>query len=172
MSKFVYKICLIGDGGVGKTSLLIRYMTNKFDLDTKMTIGVDMMKKKVSIDSNEIIFSIWDLGGQEKYEMLFETFIEGTDGVLLCFDLTSYRTFINLNKWTSLIRNKSRNPIIVLLGTKSDLVEQISVDSEEVKSFVEEFLISRYFETSALNGANIETVFLHLADILLHGGSN
>jgi len=167
MSRFVYKICLIGDGGVGKTSLVLRYITDKFDVGTKMTIGVDMLKKQVSIDNSEISLTIWDLGGQEKYETLLDTFIDGTDGVILCFDLTMYSSFVNLDKWISLIRNKGRTPVIVLLGNKSDLVEQISVDTFDAKNYAENNYISSYYETSALNGANVEEVFLYLANSLL-----
>ncbi len=166
---FFYKVVLAGDGGVGKTTLTQRYLSGIFFEDTKMTIGVGFHVHRTKLGEDDITLQIWDLGGQEQFQNIniFSTYIKGSNGVIIVFDLTSLDTLIGLDNWLNLIFDSVGDDVpIVVLGNKSDLVDQKEVDD----SIIQEFLNSQsnypYFETSALTGINVEKSFMELVKIM------
>ena len=125
MSSFKLKVLLTGAAAVGKTSLVQRFIKNRFQANYKLTVGVDILTKDVEFRSGELAtLSIWDIGGQQRFEFIRSTFYKGAAGALLVFDLTKRATFDKLNFWKNEIHNFSdENIIIIVVGNKMDLVE-------------------------------------------------
>ena len=184
-----YKILILGDPGIGKTSLIHRYISNEFLEKTISTMGLDYQNKIVDITSNDkIILKLWDTAGSEKYNSIAKNYFTNCDGIILCFDITDIKTFNNLNNWINYINdyvkiienkedvikwlddNEKEKPIIVLTGTKSD-TEGEKVDTEEIDK-LKNNLKCKYFETSSKNGDGIENLFLFIAKELFKKNQN
>jgi len=130
-SEINFKLVLVGDAAVGKSQLALRFCKNTFNSNPKATIGVEMMKKVLKIDTYDntstqyVGAHIWDTAGQERYKALSSLYFKGAVGALLVFDLTSNESFENVQDWLKLIRDKADpNVVIILIGNKSDLVER------------------------------------------------
>ena len=164
--EFKYKIILLGPGAVGKTSLLHRFVMNQFSSSYKMTMGVDFLKKEITVRNNPIILTIWDVSGQERFKFMRKNYYRGAQGALLIFDLTREDTLNKLiNKWyPELIKFLSNEIPFLLIGNKLDLIKEIGsvVDSNLAKSFAES-KNSIYLETSAKTGENVEEAFIELS---------
>ena len=156
------KILLLGDGAVGKTSLVHRFVEGQFKERYKATIGVDIFSKNVE----GIDLQIWDLSGQESFVAVREKFYSKSDGALLVFDLTNQESFKNLPRWLDESRNALNKDIpMVVLANKLDLTELISINDDQIK----EFASSHNFEwlkTSAKTGEGVEQAFSKIAKIL------
>ena len=113
--KFILKILTAGEGGVGKTTLLHRYVEGKFSADTKMTIGVEFFLKETEIDSKHCTLQLWDFGGQERFRFLLESYVLGAKGALLMFDLTRMMSLENLGQWIKIVRKG--DPHLPVLST-------------------------------------------------------
>ncbi|MBY9006089.1 MAG: GTP-binding protein [Candidatus Lokiarchaeota archaeon] len=168
---YIFKVILTGPGAVGKTSLVNRYITNTFVKNYKITIGVDFMSKTLKINQNKIAkMTIWDIGGQERFKFLRQSFYEGSHGALLVFDLTRAVTFHEMKSWLLELQQSAgiKTPF-VLIGNKADLIKDIGecVDSNEVRMFAEQYN-SIYIETSAKSGDNVENAFLQLAYLMMN----
>ena len=164
--EFKYKIILLGPGAVGKTSLLHRFVMNQFSSSYKMTMGVDFLKKEITVRNNPIILTIWDVAGQERFKFMRKNYYRGAQGALLIFDLTREDTLNKLiNKWyPELIKFLSNEIPFLLIGNKLDLIKEIGsvVDSNLAKNFAES-KNSIYLETSAKTGENVEEAFIELS---------
>ncbi|MFX1238897.1 MAG: Rab family GTPase, partial [Promethearchaeota archaeon] len=126
--KFILKILTAGEGGVGKTTLLHRYVEGKFSAETKMTIGVEFFLKETDIEGNTATLQLWDFGGQERFRFLLESYVLGAKGALLMFDLTRPITLDNLEQWIDIVRKGDPDLPVLFIGTKLDLVDEIMVD--------------------------------------------
>ncbi len=157
--KFILKILTAGEGGVGKTTLLHRYVEGKFNADTKMTIGVEFFLKEVDIDGKQCTLQLWDFGGQERFRFLLESYVLGAKGALLMFDLTRPMTLENLQQWVNICRKGDSNLPILFLGTKLDLVNDIMVDDDYALSFKEQFELFDYLKISSKSGENVSEAF-------------
>ena len=158
------KILLVGEAAVGKTSLVQKFVKNQFAADYKLTVGVDILTKDVEFKSGEIAtLSIWDIGGQQRFDFIRETFYKGATGALIVFDLTREATYTETRRWLSDIRQSAGNIPFALIGNKEDLLEDIGVviDRDEARSFAENEG-SIYIETSAKTGVNVEHAFREL----------
>ena len=152
------KICLLGDGGVGKTSLVYRFIENRFSTDFKSTLGVNLLKRVVSIDDDKVSVQIWDLGGQDAYKKLRKLYLEGSQGALLVFDVTSKTSFERLYDWTNSFRDVQSGAPMLLIGNKIDLVNEVQVDEETAKKYAAENQME-YISTSAKTGEKVEQSF-------------
>ena len=165
MSIFKLKVLLTGAAAVGKTSLVQRFIKNRFAANYKLTVGVDILTKDVEFRQGEVAtLSIWDIGGQQRFEFIRSTFYKGAAGALLVFDLTREQTYIETRKWLTEIRQFSNQNIpFVLIGNKVDLVEDVGevIDREEARAFAEGEG-SIYIETSAKTGINVDDAFTEL----------
>ena len=165
MSSFKLKVLLTGAAAVGKTSLVQRFIKNRFAANYKLTGGVDILTKDVEFKPGEVAtLSIWDIGGQQRFEFIRSTFYKGAAGALLVFDLTREQTYIETRKWLTEIRQfSSENIPFVLIGNKADLVEDVGevIDREEARAFAEAEG-SIYIETSAKTGINVDDAFTEL----------
>lgn len=170
---YMFKVILTGPGAVGKTSLLHRYITNKFKTNYKITIGVDFMSKTLEVYPNKIAkMTIWDIGGQERFKFLRQSFYDGAHGALLVFDLTRSVTFHEMKLWLAeLHQSVGTHTPFVLIGNKADLVQDIGVcvDPYEAKMFAQQYN-SIYIETSAKSGTNVENAFVQLTHLLMNKG--
>ncbi|MHA1350701.1 MAG: Rab family GTPase [Promethearchaeota archaeon] len=165
MSIFKLKVLLTGAAAVGKTSLVQRFIKNRFAANYKLTVGVDILTKDVEFRQGEVAtLSIWDIGGQQRFEFIRSTFYKGAAGALLVFDLTREQTYIETRKWLTEIRQfSSQNIPFVLIGNKADLVEDVGevIDRAEARAFAESEG-SIYIETSAKTGINVDDAFTEL----------
>ncbi|PWI48753.1 hypothetical protein CEE45_05030 [Candidatus Heimdallarchaeota archaeon B3_Heim] len=172
------KVCLLGDGAVGKTALRERYLGKQFSSGYVMTIGADFAVKKTQISTEEgkksVKFQIWDLAGQPRFNSVRELYYKGSHGGLLVFDITRRDSFTNLSSWIEeLYRNSGRGIMpITILGNKVDLRNEVDdpVTPEDVQAYIEEikgqydirFKVP-YLETSAKTGENVDESFTTLA---------
>lgn len=165
MSSFKLKVLLTGAAAVGKTSLVQRFIKNRFAANYKLTVGVDILTKEVEFKQGEVAtLSIWDIGGQQRFEFIRSTFYKGAAGALLVFDLTREQTYIEVRKWLTEIRQFAGQDIpFVLIGNKYDLLEDVGevIDRDEAKALAESEG-SIYIETSAKTGINVDDAFTEL----------
>ena len=174
--KIQKKIVVIGEGGVGKTTLLHRSVNNVFVDSTKMTIGTDFFIKKIERTNeqfvNQTTLLLWDFAGQERFRFILKDYIRGAQGVILCFDLTRYPTLLKLHNWIDVLKEGgvwgSSKVHFFLVGTKKDLVlnDSNAVSQDQINQFREEFNIDdkHFFKTSAMDCTGVEDLFNQLAD--------
>lgn len=165
-SDYVFKLILIGDSSVGKSSILSRFSDNVFMDTSSPTIGIDFNTKLIRIEKKICRLEIWDTAGQERFSTMTSNYYRGSQGVLLVFDLSSKQSFNNVINWYNRARELGgENLIAILIGNKCDIDEdKRSISYNEGMELVEQLPgVIGYYETSALNGNNIETVFVNLA---------
>ena len=157
-----YYVIFVGDSGVGKTSILNRFIDEKFENDIKCTINIDFKTKSLKIDKNLFAkLNIYDTAGQEKFRTLTRQYYHNADGVILVFDLTSENSFNKLNKWINEIEENTKNIEIILVGNKSDLQDR-KINKINAEKFAKEKNL-KYIETSAKEGTNILLLFEELS---------
>jgi small GTP-binding protein len=168
---YLFKVIVAGEGGVGKTTFINRYATNKFIEDTKMTIGVSFysFENKISEDVT-IKLQVWDFGGEKRFRFILPSYCEGAHGVIFAFDLTRISSLLNLHEWLDLVKTNTRNAIFLLIGTKADLVQAIgfeAIDDELIAGFMKTHDLSPdlFIKTSSKTGKNVENVFTKLVDL-------
>jgi len=161
---YVQKIIIVGDPAVGKTSLLLRYVEDRFEEEYLSTIGVDFYMQTLSIDKNEVKLQIWDTGGQEKFASIRPGYYTGAAGAVIVFDATNPATFQNLEKWMLEVKKHRPNIPIVIAQNKVDLPRSITQD--DIKAFIETYNLP-VFETSAKDNVNIDSMFRYFSRMLL-----
>jgi len=160
MSKpFIFKVVTAGDGAVGKTTLLHRYIKGKFLAHTKMTIGVEFFLKEMTYKGHNIALQLWDFGGQEQFRFLHKNYIGGAKAAILMFDLTRPITLKNLKEWVELCRWEDPNLPIIFLGSKLDLVEQLNINDDLALKYKKKYNLFDYLKTSSKTGENVALVF-------------
>lgn len=172
MKQWTFKILVLGDMAVGKTSLINQYIEHAFLEDYRPTLGVNIISKDIEIEQigSLIRLIFWDIAGQDKYENCRQAYYEGCSGVLLVYDITRHDTFINVeSKWMrDFLNNIKRKCDFLLLGNKIDLKNNRVVSYEEGKKLAEKINAIDFIETSALNGQNVEKAFLRLIHRILN----
>ena len=156
---FLFKMILIGDSGVGKSNILLKYLKNEFQQNTKATVGVEFGTKTVEIDNKKIKVQIWDTAGQERYRSITNAYYKGAKGAFIVYDITRKGSFENIDKWIEDLKsNGDKNVSIMLIGNKSDLEDKREVQTDEGIKKSEESKVA-FLETSALNGENVAKAF-------------
>ena len=157
---FLFKVVMIGDSGVGKSNLLMRYTKGEFNIESKTTIGVEFATKTIKTpDSKVIKAQIWDTAGQERYRAITNAYYRGAVGALLVFDVTSQRSFQNVENWLRELKQYADSNIVILLvGNKTDLKDQREVKREEAAQYADQHHLA-YIETSALDCTNVDIAF-------------
>ena len=164
---YIIKICLLGEANVGKTSLVYRFIENKFRENYKSTLGVNLLKKDMSIaDYGNASAQIWDLGGQESFKSLRKLYLEGANGALLVYDMTSKKSFEKLGEWIQSFRDARDDAPIMLIGNKSDLKKQIKITENNSSEYAKANDMSLTI-TSAKTGRNVEEAFIQLTKRIL-----
>jgi len=161
-----FKILLLGDPAVGKTSLINKFIQGRFEVDYKATIGVDIMSKTVYVDGFEIKLSLWDIAGQDKFRFFRNVFYRGASGAILVFDLTRLSSFTNLDNWVKELNEYVKDKIpLIIIGNKLDLISTRAVKTLEAKGFAEK-LEAPYLETSAKTGLGVNESFTTISKII------
>ncbi|XP_013195400.1 ras-related protein Rab-7a [Amyelois transitella] len=165
--KVLLKVIILGDSGVGKTSLMNQFVNKKFSNQYKATIGADFLTKEVIVDDRIVTMQIWDTAGQERFQSLGVAFYRGADCCVLVFDVTAPNTFKSLESWKDefLIQASPRDPEnfpFVILGNKVDL-ENRAVSAKRAQQWCQSKNDIPYFETSAKEAVNVELAFQTIA---------
>ena len=166
--KYIIKLCLLGDGAVGKTSLVRRFVFDVFDDKYLMSFGTKVSKKSVKVGDSEIDLMIWDILGQKNNEPLHAAYYRGAAGALAVCDYTRPETMKSLKSWLGSIRSVAGNIPIIIIGNKSDLPKAITIS--ELKAFGES-LGCEVIETSAKTGLNVEHAFSEIGKKLLEAST-
>uniref|UniRef100_A0A8V1AFT4 RAB7A, member RAS onco family n=1 Tax=Gallus gallus TaxID=9031 RepID=A0A8V1AFT4_CHICK len=154
--KVLLKVIILGDSGVGKTSLMNQYVNKKFSNQYKATIGADFLTKEVMVDDRLVTMQIWDTAGQERFQSLGVAFYRGADCCVLVFDVTAPNTFKTLDSW------RDEFLIQAILGNKIDL-ENRQVTTKRAQAWCYSKNNIPYFETSAKEAINVEQAFQTIA---------
>ncbi|MFX0124380.1 MAG: Rab family GTPase [Candidatus Hodarchaeota archaeon] len=168
-----FKIIVAGEASVGKTTLINQYIAGKFTAEYKATIGVDIFTKEVTMDKGNkdhiVKLLVWDVAGQTLFRGFRKKFFTNSRAGFLVFDLTVPNSLDRLHSWIKDIHDAVSDPIpLFLIGNKLDLEKLITVSSEDVTSFLDQYPnIVTNFNTSALSGENVEKAFLSLISHLI-----
>jgi len=162
--KYILKLCLLGDGAVGKTSLVRRYVYDAFDDKYIMSFGTKVSKKSITVGDAELDLMIWDILGQKTYESLHAAYYKGATGALAVCDCTRPETMRSLSSWVSGFREVVGDMPVLILANKSDLERKFSMD--ELRS-VASPLKCEVLETSAKTGLNVEAAFQSISKKIL-----
>ena len=145
----IIKIVIIGESSVGKSNLLLRYIKDDFDTSQRPTIGMDFITKEIETEEHRFKIQFWDTAGQEKYKSLASTYYKVAIGVILVYDVSNRETFEKLVNWMKDLNiNSNTHSKILLIGNKTDLIEERLVSSQEGKDFAEKHEMF-FWETSA-----------------------
>jgi small GTP-binding protein len=156
------KLIIVGDSGVGKTNLISRFASDKFQSNSKATIGVEFIYKTLKINKEIFKVEIWDTAGQERYKSITSAYYKGAKGAIIVYDITSETSFNNIENWINEVKSKASNNIqIMIIGNKTDLYKErkISVEKGIEKAKTLNFHL---FEASALDKTNVKEAFNYL----------
>ncbi|EAT40223.1 AAEL008029-PA [Aedes aegypti] len=164
----MFKVLIIGDSGVGKSSLLLRYADNKFPLKHQITIGVDFKIRTIKINDEHIKLQIWDTAGQERFRLITNSYYRGAHGVILVYDVTSMKSFQHVKRWLKEIQvNCTTGEVCKLLvGNKNDNPQLKMVPPRDAKA-VADMHGMEFIESSAKECYNVEKVFTTIAKQIL-----
>ena len=154
-----FKVVVAGAKNVGKTSLIRRYATGKFEISTLSTIGVDFETKKVVVDDTEILLNIWDFAGEKKFRLLFPSYVSGASGALMLYDVSNKESLNDLYDWINVISSVPNAPKTkILIEAKIDLKRKVK--REDALEIFEKFKFKGdMLGTSAKTGENVEKAF-------------
>ena len=160
------KIVLLGDSGVGKTNIISRFTKNIFSPNSKATIGVEFFCKTYKINNKILKIEIWDTAGQERYKSITSVYYKGAKGALIVYDITSRKSFDNVDKWIEEIKEKTSKDIkLIIIGNKIDLKDSREISTKEAMYKFKGMDIP-LMETSAADDTNINEAFLDLIKII------
>ncbi|MHA1125286.1 MAG: Rab family GTPase [Candidatus Heimdallarchaeota archaeon] len=163
-----FKIIIVGDGAVGKTSICTHITTQEFFSDYRLTVGCDFFIKRIMVNNVSVTLQIFDVGGQDHFAKLRAAFAGGAKGILLTYDVTRRDSFYNLEEWLNSVKDEldPRAPKI-LLGTKSDLNAEAEIWDEDITKMKEMMPIDAFFNTSAYTGEGVFEAFTAIGQLLL-----
>lgn len=163
-----FKIIILGESNVGKTSIIRKYKTDEFQDSIMSTIGIDTVTKMININNQSVLLNIWDTAGQERFFSITKSYYRNADAILLVFDLSVENTFNTVDRWYNNIKNETENVPLFLIGNKKDLVSDSKYKNFEKK--IKEKAIEKnmkFYYTSAKFGLNVEKIFEDMAKTLL-----
>ncbi|MFW9938181.1 MAG: Rab family GTPase [Candidatus Thorarchaeota archaeon] len=171
-SDAMFKICLFGDGGVGKTTLVTRYLTGVFKGNSTITIGVDFHVKKLEVADKKVSLQIWDFAGEDRFRFLLPSYVVGASGGIFMYDITRYSSLKNFDDWISIFKkgfigDKRQLPII-MVGGKLDLQYKRAVSTKEAFELAKAHNLYGFVECSSKDGRNVEEIFNEIAKLMLH----
>ncbi|MEM1885792.1 MAG: GTP-binding protein, partial [Candidatus Jordarchaeales archaeon] len=164
--EYVFKIVVIGDGGVGKTSLILRLTRNVFPTSYRPTLGADFASYKIELDNKIVTLQLWDLGGQPSFAHLRSFFYTEAKGGVIVFDLTNVKSFENVEKWYDELTSVCGKVPVILVGNKHDLVNERRVPRYEAERVARK-IGALYFETSAKTRYMVDQAFTAIARLVL-----
>ena len=161
MARYKFKIVIVGDYGVGKTSLINQYITQKFKGTYIPTLGVQFTKKILKASEDEVELVIWDIAGQDSFFKIRQRFYEHTKGFIIVYDITRRASLENIKNWYDDVTTHTGKIPCLILGNKSDLTEKRVINEEDVTEIIGKYELNIFdlFETSAKTGENVEKSF-------------
>ncbi|MFX0005590.1 MAG: Rab family GTPase [Promethearchaeota archaeon] len=164
-----YKICIAGSKGVGKSSLITRYVDDTFNEKSMKTIGVAFKRKEIKIKENlSIELNIWDFGGEQKYRILFPAYVNGAAAALLLYDTTDKSSLDDIKNWVQIIDDNSKEIIKITIGTKIDLKEQREISKAEAINISKKFnCYGDPIGTSSKTGENVNKAFQNVVEAII-----
>ena len=160
---YIFKLLLIGDSGVGKSCLLLRFADDMYTENYVSTIGVDFKIRTIELDGKTIKLQIWDTAGQERFRTITSSYYRGADGIIVVYDVTDQESFNNVNQWLHEIdRYSSDNVNKMLVGNKCDLSTKRALEYLKAKEFADKLGIP-FVETSTKQGTNVEQALMTMA---------
>lgn len=158
-----FKLVLLGESAVGKSSLVLRFVKGQFHEFQESTIGAAFLTQTVVLDDTTVKFEIWDTAGQERYHSLAPMYYRGAQAAIVVYDITNADTFTRAKTWVRELQRQARPDIVIALaGNKSDLGSRRTVEYEEANAYAEENGLL-FMETSAKNANNVNEIFLAIA---------
>ncbi|CAL8303599.1 unnamed protein product [Lota lota] len=160
----MHKTILVGDSGVGKTSLLVQFDQGKFIPGSfSATVGIGFTNKEVTVDNVKVKLQIWDTAGQERFRSVTHAYYRDAQALLLLYDITSKTSFDNIRAWlTEIHEYAQRDIVIMLLGNKADMAGERAIKRDEGENLAREYCVP-FMETSAKTGVNVELAFISVA---------
>ena len=165
---YTFKIMMLGDASVGKTSLTMRYISGFFMEDLKLTIGVDFYSKTISFKNKNVKLQIWDFGGEERFRFLLSQYSKGANGAFFLYDITNQTSLDHLPDWTQVIREHAGDIPIILIGSKMDLDEFRAVTRDDGILAAKKYNLASFIELSSKTGENVEEAFKNITEILFN----
>lgn len=166
---YLFKLLLIGDSGVGKSCLLLRFTDNTYTDSYISTIGVDFKIRTVEMDGKTVKLQIWDTAGQERFRTITSSYYRGAHGIIIAYDTTDLKSFENIKGWLAEVeRYASETVVKILVGTKSDKVDKRQVMLEDAQAFADACNMV-LVETSARRNERVEQLFMTLTAMLKNG---
>ncbi len=171
IADFLLKICIFGDGGVGKTTLVTRYMTGMFKDDLTLTIGVGFHLKRLEINNIPISLQIWDFAGEDRFRFMLPSYILGASAGIFMYDITRFISFQHFNDWLSVVKEgvlENQEPIpILLVGGKLDLQDRRTISHENASKIAKDYDLQGYLECSSKTGENVDKIFIEVAHMAM-----
>ncbi len=172
-SDLMFKICLFGDGGVGKTTLIGRYLTGVFKSNQTITIGVDFHVKKLEIEGMKVSLQIWDFAGEARFRFLLPSYVVGASGGIFMYDITRFSSLINFPDWIEIFKKgfigaQDKQLPVIMTGSKLDLNYKRAVSSKEAFDMAKTNNLYGYIECSAKDGRNVEDIFYEITKLMMH----
>ncbi len=165
--QYLFKILVVGDGGVGKSTMIQRLITGHF-VPMKITIGTDLLTWSTTRDDIDIKLQIWDFAGEKRFRFFLPNYSRGAQGCLLCFDISRYTSFQNLQEWYDIVKENTKDIIFHMVGNKADLADsRRTVQKEEAENFQNDHDIPFLIETSSKTGENNADIFETLVEAML-----
>ena len=165
--QYLFKVLTAGEGGVGKTTLLRRYIEGHFIADTKLTVGVEFFAKELTVDETLCTLQLWDFGGQERFRFMLRNYVRGAKGALLMFDLTRIDTLRTITEWVEILRSSVTDLPILFVGTKLDLETEGMIDDDYIEMLREENDLFDFIKISSKTGENVELIIETLVKKML-----
>ena len=157
--EFIFKVLMLGNSNVGKSSLFLRFVDDIWNDTFVPTIGVDFKIKTIEIDQKKVKMQIWDTAGQERFKNIISSYYRGANGILLIYDVTEKESFKSLSNWLIEIeKNGNKNVLKVLIGNKSDLEDKRVISFNQGKEFSDMYGL-KFIETSAKKNLNVNEAF-------------
>jgi len=162
-----FKLVFLGDQGVGKTSIIKRFIFDNFDENNSATIVVDLISKNITVDGKTVRLNLWDTAGQERFRCLIPGYIRDSNVAIIVYDISKKESFTNMQGWLTEVKSQREDDVLIaIVGCKSDLEAKREVTLQEGQAFAEEHK-ALFTEVSAKNGSNINQTFQQVVNQLL-----